>query len=102
MLSRDEYKIKRKELMDEIQSLRETHYKQMYEKINALYQLELSHDPTFTIRKLSLNLIMSEQTLYKMLAYNDAPIEIKKMVDNNKISFAKATRILAFIVKRDK
>ena len=82
--------------------MRQEHYELVYAKVKELYYLEISRDPEFTIRQLAVNLMMSEQYLYKMLSFNNAPDEIKKMVNDKKITLMKAVRVLTFVGKRDK
>ena len=102
MLSQIEFIKKRKQLLYEIAELRQEHYELVYAKVKELYYLEISRDPEYTIRQMAVDLTMAEQYLYKMMSFNNAPDEIKKMVNDKKITLMKAVRVLSFVGKRDK
>jgi hypothetical protein len=88
------YKKKKQELLNQIFEEKNRHCKSTYTLIVALYDLELQHNPKYTAYQLAKETYFSEGYIYTILRYRDSPETFKKLVDDNKIDFSKALRLL--------
>lgn len=90
----ENYAKRREELKNKIYLLRSKSKLKLYALLSELYDLELKHDPKYSLRQLALDNDMHEQTLYRLMSWRKATPYIKQMVKERKIDMSKACRVL--------
>lgn len=91
-----------KELKEKVKKLKKDTFSKLYSYTLEYYNLKIIDYPEYTYRQLSIDLDITETTIYRLMCYRYATEYTQEQIKNEKISPSKVLRILAHKKGREK